>query len=353
MAKGSNAAPLIIKKIKKSQSAPHHGGAWKVAYADFVTAMMSFFLLLWLLNVTTDIQKRGIADYFEPTIASKSQSGAGGVLGGLTMGQPGAQDATSSPPNFQLAMAALRQPDDGDEGDLAGSSGQSDTGDKTGGATAAKQTGATSANDQTGGTTAKDQAGGATANAKKPIEQMTEMELQKRVEEREEKQFAAAEFALRQAIQDVPELKNLADNLLIDRTPEGLRIQIVDQEKRSMFPLGSAQMADNAQKLLGLVALVVQKLPNKVSITGHTDAAPYAFGRYYTNWELSADRANASRRELVGDGVPADRIEKVVGLADRDPLVADDPRAASNRRISIVLLREAKVASAASTTQTP
>jgi chemotaxis protein MotB len=334
MAKGSN-APLIIKKIKKSKGAAHHGGAWKVAYADFVTAMMSFFLLLWLLNVTTDIQKRGIADYFEPTIASKSQSGAGGVLGGLTMNSPGAQDASSSPPNFQLAMAALRQPDDGDEGDLSGSAGPSDTGEKTGGATAAKES---------GGPTKSDQTGAATANAQKPVERMTELELQKRLEEREEKQFAAAEFALRQAIQDVPELRNLADNLLIDRTPEGLRIQIVDQEKRSMFPLGSAQMADNAQKLMALVALVVRKLPNKVSITGHTDAAPYAFGRYYTNWELSADRANASRRELVTDGVPAERIEKVVGLADRDPLLPDDPRAASNRRISIVLLREAKLA---------
>jgi chemotaxis protein MotB len=330
MAKGSN-APLIIKKIKRSKGEAHHGGAWKVAYADFVTAMMSFFLLLWLLNVTTDIQKRGIADYFEPTIASKSQSGAGGVLGGLTIGSPGAQDATTSPPNFQLAVAALRQPNEGDEGDLAGSSGQGDIGDKVGGATTSTQT------------------GGATANAKKPIEQMTEMELQKRVEEREEKQFAGAEFALRQAIQDVPELKNLADNLIIDRTPEGLRIQIVDQEKRSMFPLGSAQMADSAQKLLALVGLVVQKLPNKVSITGHTDAAPYAFGRYYTNWELSADRANASRRELISDGVSADRIEKVVGLADRDPLVPDDPRSPHNRRISIVLLREAKLATAAIT----
>jgi len=329
MAKGSNAPPLIIKKIKRPKSEAHHGGAWKVAYADFVTAMMSFFLLLWLLNVPTDIQKRGIADYFDPTIASKSQSGAGGVLGGLSMGPPGAQDVSASPPSFQLAVAALRQPDEGEEGDLAGSSGQGDAGDKV------------------GGTTASNQTGGATANAKKPVEQMTEMELQKRIEQREEKQFAAAEFALRQAIQDVPELKNLSDNLIIDRTPEGLRIQIVDQEKRSMFPLGSAQMADSAQKLMALVALVVQKLPNKVSITGHTDAAPYAFGRYYTNWELSAYRANASRRELVSDGVSADRIEKVVGLADRDPLVPDDPRAPRNRRISIVLLREAKLAIAA------
>lgn len=351
MVKGSN-APLIIKKVKKSKAAGHHGGAWKVAYADFVTAMMSFFLLLWLLNVTTDIQKRGIADYFEPTIASKSQSGAGGVLGGLTMGQQGAQDVTASAPNLQLAVPALRQPDDGDAGDLAGSSGQGESGDKVGGKTPSQQASGTTNKDQTGGPAAGDQTG-SPGNAKKPVEQMTEAELQKRLEEREDKQFAAAEFALRQAIQDVPELKNLADNLIIDRTPEGLRIQIVDQEKRSMFPLGSAQMADNAQKLTGLVAQVVQKLPHKVSITGHTDAAPYAFGRNYTNWELSADRANASRRELINDGVSADRIEKVVGLADRDPLVPEDPRAARNRRISIVLLREAKPPAPTSQAQAP
>src|SRR5260370_6895236 len=130
MAKGSNAPPLIIKKIKRPKSEAHHGGAWKVAYADFVTAMMSFFLLLWLLNVTTDIQKRGIADYFAPTIASKSQSGAGGVLGGLSMGPPGAQDVPASPPSFHLAVAALRQPDEGQGGDLAASSGQGAAADK-------------------------------------------------------------------------------------------------------------------------------------------------------------------------------------------------------------------------------
>jgi chemotaxis protein MotB len=187
----------------------------------------------------------------------------------------------------------------------------------------------------------EDKTGHSKVQATTPIDQMTEAELQKRAAEKEEKEFAAAEFALRQAIQDVPELKNLADNLLIDRTPEGLRIQLVDQDKQSMFPIGSAQLDDAAQKLLVLVSQVVQRLPNKVSISGHTDATPYSWGRSYSNWELSADRANASRRALIGDGVPADRIEKVVGLADRDPLVKDDPRSPRNRRISIVLLREA------------
>src|SRR5690348_7438639 len=185
MAKPSQ-IPVIIKKVKGHGAHPHHGGAWKVAYADFVTAMMAFFLLLWLLNVTTDIQKRGIADYFEPTIASKSQSGAGGILGGLTMGQQGAQDVSTSAPSFELSVPALRQPDDGDAGDLAGSSGQGESGDKVGGNTANQQAGGVTNKDQAGGPAPGDQAG-ATGSAKKPVEQMTEAELQKRVEEREDK----------------------------------------------------------------------------------------------------------------------------------------------------------------------
>ena len=350
MAKGSN-TPLIIKKVKKIKAAAHHGGAWKVAYADFVTAMMSFFLLLWLLNVTTDIQKRGIADYFEPTVSSKSNSGAGGVLGGLTMGTPGAQDLPASPPSFQINMPALRQPNDGDEGDQNGAAESSKNpnpdanGPPAQGADEKVGTGPQEKNGQgpqdKNGPGPEDKTGNSKTQAKTPIDQMTEAELAKRAAEHEEKEFSAAEFALRQAIQDVPELKNLADNLLIDRTPEGLRIQLVDQDKQSMFPLGSAQLDDAAQKLLSLVAQVVQKLPNKISITGHTDATPYNWGRTYSNWELSADRANASRRQLIVDGVPAERVDKVVGVADRDPLVKDDPRSPRNRRISIVILREA------------
>src|ERR1700761_9468338 len=127
MAKHGAGAPIIIKKVKKGGHGGHHGGAWKVAYADFVTAMMAFFLLLWLLNVTTDVQKRGIADYFEPTITSKSMSGAGGVLGGTTMGSPGAQSVPLSAPNFEPARNALRQPDEGDDGNEGGSSSDADS----------------------------------------------------------------------------------------------------------------------------------------------------------------------------------------------------------------------------------
>jgi chemotaxis protein MotB len=307
MASKKNAATVIIKKVKAHAHATHHGGAWKVAYADFVTAMMAFFLLLWLLNVTTDVQKRGIADYFEPTISSDSKSGAGGVLGGLTIGSQGSQSIALSQPAMQIARMALRQPDEGDDGNEGGAA-----------ATDPKEDSEPQA---------------------KPIDENT---LQKEFAEREQKRFEYAEKTLREAMKDVPELAKLADNLVIDNTPEGLRIQLVDQDKQPMFPLGSAEMLDPGRKLIALVAQVVHRLPNKISISGHTDSTTYPMGGKYSNWELSSDRANASRREFLADGVAAERIARVVGLADRDPLVPENPASPRNRRISIVLVREAK-----------
>jgi chemotaxis protein MotB len=127
---------------------------------------------------------------------------------------------------------------------------------------------------------------------------------------------------------------------MIDETPEGLRIQLVDQDKTAMFPTGSAEPGDSAKKLTALVAQVIQKLPNKVSITGHTDSTQYAPNAKYTNWELSTDRANASRREFIAEGFAPDRLQRVVGMADGDPLDKANPSDPQNRRISIVLLRE-------------
>src|SRR5690348_6569016 len=309
--------PIIIKKVKSRGEHGHHGGAWKVAYADFVTAMMAFFLLLWLLNVTTDIQKRGIADYFQPTVASKSASGAGGVLGGIALGPPGAQQATTVPPSLTLSQPMLR--------DLSGS------------------------DDDNQDAGPADNPPDATRGNAEPVKKLSEAELERQIAEREERRFAAAEFALRQAVEQLPELKGLAQNLIVDRTPEGLRIQLVDQEKSPMFAIGSADPLDSAKKLIAVVTQVAERLPNKISISGHTDSTAYAFGRRYGNWELSADRANASRREFIADGLPAPRIARVVGLADQEPLVPDDPTSPRNRRISIVLLRAAKEGAAAGT----
>jgi chemotaxis protein MotB len=308
-------ATVIIKKVKAQGHGGHHGGAWKVAYADFVTAMMSFFLLLWLLNVTTDVQKRGIADYFEPTITSHSQSGAGGVLGGQTIGSPGAQTVPQSSPNLELARMALRQPQEGDDGNDGGGI----TNDRT-----------------------KDDDNANAAKASTETKPIDEKELQHKFAEHEEKRFEAAAKILKEALKEVPELAKLKDNLVIENTQEGLRIQLVDQDKQPMFPLGSAEMLDPAKKLMALVAQVVQRMPNKIAISGHTDSTPYAGGGKYSNWELSTDRANDSRREFIADGVAPDRITRIVGLADREPFVPDDPASPRNRRISIVLLREAK-----------
>ncbi|HKT18767.1 MAG TPA: flagellar motor protein MotB [Stellaceae bacterium] len=299
---------IIVKKVKKGGHAGHHGGAWKVAYADFVTAMMAFFLLLWLLNVTTDVQKRGIADYFDPTLASKSNSGSGGVLGGQTVGTPGSESVAMSVPNFDMSRSAAGQAESDDDNNGSPSSDQ---------------------NDDSAPPTPTEQP-----------KKLTVEELQKQLAESEQKRFEQAKAALLQAVKEVPDLRALANNLMIDETPEGLRIQIVDQDKTPMFPLGSAEMLDPARKLMSLITQVIMKLPNKISITGHTDSTQYAFSAKYGNWELSADRANASRREFLADGLAPQRIERVVGVADTEPLDKTDPAAPHNRRISIVLLRE-------------
>ncbi len=318
-----NTGPIIIKKVKKAgDHGAHHGGAWKVAYADFVTAMMAFFLLLWLLNVTTDVQKRGIADYFDPSLASRSNSGAGGVLGGRTIGQPGSAKMSLAIPSLDSERSSLRQAA-GDNDNTSDNDTDNDT-------------------DSTGKSDQGEGNGGQTDDTNDQPKKLTADEFQKQLAAREQKRFEEAKAQLEQAVREVPELKSLANNLLIDETSEGLRIQIVDQDKTPMYPLGSAEMLDPAKKLLGLVAQVVAKLPNKISITGHTDSTQYALSAKYTNWELSADRANASRREFLADGLPASRIDRVVGVADQEPLDKSDPAAPHNRRISIVLLREAK-----------
>ncbi|MDF2366501.1 flagellar motor protein MotB [Sneathiella sp.] len=286
-------APIIVKKVKKGGHG-HHGGAWKVAYADFVTAMMAFFLLLWLLNVTTTEQKEGLADYFAPTAASLSQSGAGGLMGGTSMQTEGAQISNLGVPS---AVSSISPPDNGRKGE--------------------------------------------SEDARKTRE-MEEAELLEKLRKIEEMSFEQARDQIRQAINKNPELSGLKDHVIIDMTPEGLRIQIVDQFNESMFESGSSNITPRIRALVGQIAQSIEELPNSLSISGHTDSASFNGGDY-TNWELSSDRANASRRALLDAGLAPDRIEKVAGRADMDPLIADDPSNPGNRRISIVLLRETPV----------
>jgi len=297
---------IIIRKKKKGGHAAHHGGAWKVAYADFVTAMMSFFLLLWLLNVTTSDQRKGLAEYFSPAGISKNDSsGAGGMFGGRSISsETGGEIADRSPPSTQEAtIPTVGQGQEGEE-DVAG---MSKTKPKT-----------------------KDDKG-IDAISKEALAIATAMKD-------EEAAFKQAEQALKQAVMQIPELQAFSDQIIIDRTSEGLRIQITDRDKLSLFPSASAIPYERGRDLLLMVGKVVSLLPNKISIAGHTDAAQFIVGSRRDNWTLSTERANTSREYLIKAGVDEKNIARVSGLADREPFSAEpmDPR---NRRISIVLLR--------------
>ncbi len=288
---------IIIKKVKKGGHG-HHGGAWKVAYADFVTAMMAFFLLLWLLNATTEEQKRGIADYFEPGF--RGSSGAGGILGGTSRSEEGKLNQPASSPSVSIPLPTVARTIDDEESAKEDAEAQSEHFDS------------------------------------QPAEDQEEL-----VRRREQEEFARAEHDLRQALQQIPDIRDLAENLIIDETPEGLRIQIVDQDTRPMFQPGGIDPLPRARLLLEKLVEVVKDMPNKISITGHTDSSPLnRIG--YSNWELSSDRANATRRIMAQSGLPAGRIASVQGKADTEPLFSDEPTSPRNRRISVVLLRKAQ-----------
>ncbi len=298
---------IIIRKKKKGGHPAHHGGAWKVAYADFVTAMMSFFLLLWLLSVTTSEQRKGIADYFAPAGISRTESGAGGAFGGLSISsEKGGEISDRSPPSTQEAtIPTVGQGEEGDE-DTAGTGG--------GGAGKYEKEGS--------GDVPKDVAAMAAAM------------------KQEEEAFKITEQSLKQAIMANPEIAPFANQIVVDRTSEGLRIQILDRDKFSMFPSASAIPYLKARDLLLMIGRVIAQLPNKISITGHTDGLPFMPGSGRDNWTLSTDRANTTREYLVKAGVEEKHIERVSGRADREPFT-DDPKDPRNRRISIVLLRRA------------
>ncbi len=286
---------IIIKKVKKGDHGAH-GGAWKVAYADFVTAMMAFFLLLWLLNAVSQEQLEGISDYFSPISMDASTSGGGGLMAGKMVSDTGVFETDASPPSAVVNLPISR--DDGSDAD------------------------------------ADAMARNAADGAGSPNDDLADQ-----LAEREEQQFREAEEQLRLAIEAAPQLRQLAKSLLVDNTAEGLRVQIIDQERLPMFPRGSAEMYIHTRKILELVARVVQQMPQDIAISGHTDATKFATDNGYSNWELSADRANAARRALIRRGVPQERIARVIGKAATEPLLADEPKAPGNRRLAVVLLR--------------
>jgi chemotaxis protein MotB len=272
--------PIIIKRVKKAAHA-HHGGAWKIAYADFVTAMMAFFLLMWLISMTTQEQKIGLAEYFAPTALSPSPSGAGGMLWGSALDTSGNR---SSVPR----EAAKRTTGQEDEARRTSSGRPSDR-------------------------EVNRPAAGVQANH-------------------------SAIASLRQALQKMPEIAELSRNIVIEPTKEGLDVSLVDESGRSMFPEGSVHPYDRTRLVLEALAPTLRRLPNRLSVTGHTAAARPGSVGGVDPWSLTAGRALAVREILLGAGFPNDRFVSVVGRADTEPVFPDNPYISPNRRVIITLL---------------
>ena len=332
-------APIIVKKVKKGGHG-HHGGAWKVAYADFVTAMMAFFLLMWLLNVTTEEQKNAISNYFDPTHprVSSELSGSGGILGGLSMATQGAQVSNVQDIAVPVQRTTPRSGmATGDQTEQLGTSEhEGDTFDPKLEGRVASDTDKAAHEDGKNNL----QEGFNILDEMSSLEEDDLAKMKAMAEEFENQNFEEVKEQIIQEVEKAPELADLMENLMIDITPEGLRIQIIDNEGRSMFPSGKAEMYGFMKELVQKVTQVIVPQKNNISVRGHTDGKPYPKGAIYNNWNLSSDRALASQREMINSGLAQTRIENVVGKADREHLLPDDPLSARNRRISIILLRE-------------
>ncbi|VAX06295.1 Flagellar motor rotation protein MotB [hydrothermal vent metagenome] len=292
MAGDDKKQPIVIKKIIKGGGG-HHGGSWKVAYADFVTAMMAFFLLLWLLGITDEMQREGISDWFNNPSGIKGPGGASTSM--IKLG--GTKDIPKGDGYKSEQHALTTEPE-------------------------------------------------VEKSQEEKVKEVEKKEDKKRLDKLLEK--------LKAAIENSKELKNFKDQLLLEITPDGLRVQIIDKKNRPMFALGKADLKPYTKVILRKIAkIIVQEVPNLVSITGHTDATPFPKGyieyedRYgndyrkpYTNWELSADRANTARRELLKGGLPSDQLGRIVGLSSSVLLDKKNPRSAKNRRISILIMNK-------------
>ncbi len=302
-----NERPIIIVKRRKRGTHAHHGGAWKVAYADFVTAMMAFFLVMWLVTAVSKEQRAAIFDYF------KNPSMEPGKSAKPAPGQMGPGGASTSPIDLRGGLDAMRTR-----------------------ITPVRDMGATAAVAPQRGEQTKDGANAqpTTPEEKKRIEQL---KLQAQ-QEAEHKKLESLMQELREAVDKSQALEPFKDQLLLDITPEGVRIQIVDAQNRPMFDVGSARLRDYTVLILKELAKYLTSVSNRISLTGHTDVRPYPGSGGYSNWELSADRANAARRALIAGGMPDEKIARVVGLASSVLFDKAHPDNPINRRISIVVM---------------
>jgi chemotaxis protein MotB len=289
-----NVRPIIVKKIIEEGHGGHHGGAWKVAYADFVTAMMAFFLLMWLLGATEEKDRKAIADYFAPTIVELKSGSAGsnGLFGGESI------------------------------------VGRDDYPNRAG------QTGTRTI------TIPQDATGTADDAGKSPYSNMTEEQraaMRKAQQLAEKEQFEKLKKQLEERLGGSEQLSKLLKNVRFTDTREGLRIDLVDEANFSMFALSTDKLVPKAAELLKEVAQVINGMPNPVIIRGHTDALPYASGKTMNNWMLSTSRAEATRRALVIGGINPGQVHRIEGVADKEPYNPMDRNDPANRRISITL----------------
>ncbi len=296
MADDSNEKP-IIKKVIKVEGGGHHGGAWKVAYADFVTAMMAFFMLLWLLNVAPPETLAGLADYFTPTTAAIQ-----GRTGSDSVNAPSSEANGNNP----TPVAIIQQ--------IGPPPGGPDTGDNSG----------------------TDQEGGGDPDFASDV-------INNRVNEAENLAFEQLQDQMRIAMQASPTLSDLSEQVLFEITEDGLKIQLIDKDRRAMFKSGTAELYGYAETLIKEVGGTVQTLPNRITIQGHTDGGQFRGANGYSNWDLSAARGNSALKVLSETGVTDDRFFEVTGKASTDPLYPDDPNRIENRRVTILVLREAPV----------
>ena len=286
MALDDSQRPIVIRRVKK-KAAGHHGGAWKIAYADFVTAMMAFFLLMWLLGSTAKGDLQGIADYFR-TPLQVALSGGSGSGDASHVIKNGGKDLTRL--EGQIKQGEMNSPR-------------------------------------------------RSYNLKAAQQEIARIEKQKLTE---------LKGRLQASIETLPALKPFKNQLLIDITIDGLRVQIVDEQNRPMFAIGSATLQPYTREILREIAKVLNEVPNRISISGHTDSHPYSGGQLgYSNWELSADRANASRRELLAGGIEESKVARVVGLSSSVLFDPENPRNPINRRISIIVMNKRAEAEAA------
>ncbi|WP_159716762.1 flagellar motor protein MotB [Geminicoccus flavidas] len=295
---GKREGRVVVRRVIEGGHGAHHGGAWKVAYADFVTAMMAFFLLMWLLGTTSQAKLEGLAEYFtDPSSLSRLPPGGDpGILRGTSVMEPSFIEAPPASP-FDTAPLAPR------------------------------------------GEAAESELAEELVAAFAPVgEAVLDNMRVERAEEDAVPSVAQVEARLRQALAERSDLGGLREQLEVTRTPEGLRIELLDREGSAMFASGSNQLSPEARRLLELVAAAIASSGDRLSIRGHTDSRPFTSGSGSDNWLLSSDRANATRQALVALGLPSARIAEVIGKADTEPRLPERPDDPGNRRISILLL---------------